>query len=182
MIILLFGAPGTGKSTYAKYLAQKTGATWISTGGLLREIARNDPAMARTLDSGHLIADELVDQIVQAKLTKLGPNFILDGYPRAVPQVHSFLHFLDQHGWKIDYIFHIDAPEDLVLQRMLTRGRDDDKPEVVRERFQVFERETSPVIDFFEHFGHPIYQIDNRPEIPVVEKEFDAVIKDPSRN
>lgn len=177
MIILLFGAPGTGKTTYAKYLAKKTGAVTVSTGELLREMAVSDRQMAATLDAGHLISDELVNQIVDAKLNEIGPNFVLDGYPRALPQVQPFLDFLAKHNWKIDYIFHLQVPVELVVQRMLARGREDDKPEVVRERFTVFEQETKPVIDYFEHSGQKIYEIDNRLSIPESENKFDAIVK-----
>jgi adenylate kinase len=176
LIFLLFGAPGTGKSTYAEYIAQKTGTTWISTGNLLREEAEGNAEIKKTLESGQLIPDDKVDQIVFAKIGETGCNFILDGYPRTLNQMETFLSFLKTKNCQIDKIFHLSVPVEVVVHRMLSRGRTDDTPETVKERFDIFETETRAVINRFEELGIPAVEIDNTPPVEQVKKEFDAAL------
>jgi adenylate kinase len=177
VIVLLFGAPGTGKSTYARYLAEKTGSTWISTGGLLREKSQQDPEIKQTLESGRLVPDDEVDRILFDRLRQLECSFVLDGYPRTLQQMDSFLKFLDGLGCRVGKIFHLSVPVEVVVSRMMSRGRADDTPETVKHRFEVFERETKDVIDSFEKSGVSVTEIDNTPSVDQVKKEFDKSLQ-----
>lgn len=174
MIVLLFGAPGTGKSTYAKYLAEKRGLSWVSTGNILREVGERDSHIKEVMDSGQLIPDEEVNRIVFAKLSLIGPNFVLDGFPRTLGQAETFGDFLKKQDWTVDHIYHLSVPVEVIVGRMKARGRTDDTPESIRERFEVFEEQTKPVIEYFERSGVKITKIDNRPPIEEVKKQFDA--------
>lgn len=173
MIVLLFGAPGTGKSTYAKYLAEKTGSTWVSTGGILREKAQVDEEIKKTLESGKLVPDDRVDQILFTKLEELGCDFVLDGYPRTLQQMGTFLKFLGERRCRIDKIFHLSVPVEVLVSRVMARGRADDTPETIKQRFEVFERETKEVINSFEKTGISVTEIDNTPIVDQVKREFD---------
>ena len=172
MILLLFGAPGTGKSTYAKFLAKEFNLEIVSLGGILRQLALHDKVLQKSLSTGELIANEFVDRIIFERLSQSQGSFILDGYPRTIDQARSLIKFLKIRDLKIDRIFHLDVPETLVVARTSARGRDDDHPTVLKRRFEVFERQTKPVLEFFKQAAVPISEIDNSPQISDVEKEF----------
>ncbi len=175
---MLFGAPGTGKSTYARYLSKKLNIPWISTGNVFREISQTDPRIKSILDSGQLLPDFEVDEIIFQKLATTGGNFILDGFPRTIGQAEVFAKFLQDHAWKIDHVFHLSVPVEIVVGRMLRRGRGDDTPETVKKRFEVFESETKPVIAFFERLGSQVGEIDNSGSVADVERRLDDTFKD----
>lgn len=175
---MLFGAPGTGKSTYAKYLSHKLNLPWISTGNVFREIAQTDPRIKDIIDAGQLVPDEEVNRIIFDRLSRAGGNFILDGFPRTLSQAESFHGLLSEHAWKIDHIFYLSVPVEVVVARMLRRGRADDTPETVKDRFNIFESQTRPVIAYFEKLGIKTTEIDNTPPIAEVEKEFDRSFGD----
>lgn len=176
MIVLLFGAPGTGKSTYARYLAEKTGLTWISTGNILRQMSERDEKIRAVMNSGQLISDQEVNRLVFAKLSEIGDSFILDGFPRTLGQAQSFADFLGSKNWQIDRIYHLKVPVETVVARMTARGRGDDTPESIRKRFNVFEELTKPVIEYFENSGVKKFDIDNTPPIAEVKKQFDQTL------
>ncbi|HET7713401.1 MAG TPA: nucleoside monophosphate kinase [Patescibacteria group bacterium] len=173
MIVLLFGAPGTGKSTYAKYISDKMGLTWISTGALFRQIAQSDSRIRSLLDSGQLIPDEEVNAVLFGRLSETGGNFILDGFPRTTRQAESFQKFLQERGWKIDLIFHLQVPVQVIVSRMTGRGRADDTVETIKDRFEIFEKETAPVLGYFKAQGVTAFEIDNSPPQETVKKKFD---------
>ena len=172
MILLLFGAPGTGKSTYAKFLAKEFNLEVVSLGEILRQLALHDKILLKSLSTGELIANEFVDKIMFERLTQGKGSFILDGYPRTVDQARNLIKFLKIRDLKIDHVFHLDVPEPLVVARTSARGRDDDHPTVLKRRFEVFERQTKPILEFFKQAAVPISEIDNSTQIGEVEKEL----------
>jgi adenylate kinase len=174
VIILLFGAPGTGKSTYGRYLADKLDVPWISSGLLLREVARRDERIARWVEAGELVPDEEVQRVVHERLQGVEDGFVLDGYPRTVAQARSFLRFLEEHSSRIARVYHFVAPDEVVLQRLLARGRQDDRPEVIRERLRLYRRETEAVLDVLQEAGTEITDVDNTPPVEEVKKRLDA--------
>lgn len=176
MIILLFGAPGTGKSTYARYIADQAHLKWVSTGGVFREIAKSDQRVKVVLESGQLLPDEEVNEILFQKLLETGGNFILDGYPRTVGQAESFHKFLHGQNWAIDQVFHLQVPVEEVVSRMSARGRADDTPDTIKDRFRIFEGQTAPVLDYFKALGVPVIEIDNTPAIPIVKEQINMFL------
>lgn len=176
MIVLLFGAPGTGKSTYARYIAEQAHLKWVSTGEVFREIAKTNPRIKSVLNSGQLLPDDEVNEILFQKLVETEGNFILDGYPRTVGQAESFHKFLQGQNWAIDQVFHLQVPVEVVLQRMASRGRPDDTPDTIEGRFKIFEAQTAPVLDYFKSLGIPVIQIDNTPAIPLVKEKFNKLL------
>lgn len=174
MIVLLFGAPGTGKSTYASYIAEKLNLAWVSTGNILREVGEKDSRIKAIMDSGQLIPDEEVNRIVFEKLDTVVPSFVLDGFPRTIGQAETFGEFLKGKGWPVDHIYHLSVPVEVIIDRMAARGRTDDTPESIKRRFEVFEEQTRPVIEYFEKSGVKVTEIDNTPPIEEVKKQFDA--------
>src|SRR5437016_2451318 len=173
MIVLLLGAPGTGKSTYGQHLARRFRLPWISTGRLLREAARRDERLARSLESGELVPDHEVEERLFRRLAAAKSGFVLDGYPRTPSQAGSLLRFLRERSLTITRAFHLGAPDDVLLQRLLARGRTDDRLDVIRERIRVHSLETEAVIGVLRAAGTDIVDIDA--SRPVGEVEQDSV-------
>lgn len=162
MNIVLFGAPGVGKGTQAAILAERLGIPHISTGAIFRAaVAAGKPLgleAKRYMDDGLLVPDELTTAIALEALAEpeCAGGFILDGYPRNSSQAAALVEDLRAHGRAVDRVVYLTAPIDELVQRMLKRGRPDDTEDVIRTRFEVYEQETSPVLDFFRGFAEVV--------------------------
>jgi adenylate kinase len=178
VIIAAFGAPGTGKSTHARYMAAKLGLPWISTGAVLREVARQDERIARIMAAGDLVPSEVVDAIMRQRLADIEGGFVVDGYPRMVPEAESFIEFLRERSWRLDRVYHFVVPDDVIVERLMVRGREDDTPAAIRERLKVYRLETEPVLDLVGKSGAEIIEVDNSRPIEVVQQELDASIEE----
>lgn len=176
MIILVCGAPGTGKTTYSSFLAEKLRLQNISVGELLRSEAQNDYLLAATISSGQL-ADELkVNEVLFKKLGEIGSNFVLDGYPRTLSQANDFKKFLQTKGWKVDALLHLNVSVDTVMKRLTYRGRSDDTPDGIKRRLTIYDTETKGVIHYLEGLGTPVLEVNNTPAIEEVKLEIDAAL------
>src|ERR1700730_12980414 len=107
MIILFFGAPGTGKSTLARFAADELGLHFIDVGDILRRRALDDPALAREMGSGELASDAEVNRLVFTLAKQDREIFVLDGFPRDVGQALALSRFLEERHLKIDHIFDV---------------------------------------------------------------------------
>ena len=186
MKIIMLGAPGAGKGTQAKMIAEKCGIPHISTGDIFRANIKNGTELGAKakeyMDKGLLVPDELVcdlvvDRIQQADCEK---GYILDGFPRTIPQAEALEAALNAIEQKLDYAIDIDVPDENIINRMSGRCacvgcgatyhvvfnptkvegkcdvcgeslilRDDDKPETVKKRLDVYHTQTQPLIDFY---------------------------------
>lgn len=186
MKIIMLGAPGAGKGTQAKMIAEKCGISHISTGDIFRANIKNGTELGAKakeyMDKGLLVPDELVcdlvvDRIQQADCEK---GYILDGFPRTIPQAEALEAALNAIEQKLDYAIDIDVPDENIINRMSGRRacvgcgatyhvvfnptkvegkcdvcgeslilRDDDKPETVKKRLDVYHTQTQPLIDFY---------------------------------
>ncbi len=186
MKIIMLGAPGAGKGTQAKMIAEKCGIPHISTGDIFRANIKNATELGAKakeyMDKGLLVPDELVcdlvvDRIQQADCEK---GYILDGFPRTIPQAEALEAALNAIEQKLDYAIDIDVPDENIINRMSGRRacvgcgatyhvvfnptkvegkcdvcgeslilRDDDKPETVKKRLDVYHTQTQPLIDFY---------------------------------
>lgn len=176
MNILVFGAQGSGKSTHAKYTSDKLGVPYIYTGDLFRRLEKEDSVRGKKvrdlMKKGILIPDELSRPAFEEYLRKfdISKGVVLDGYPRNLEQAASL-------PIKIDLIFYVVLPEEAAIKRLIERGRYDDTPEAIKERLRFYEKETKPVIDYFNQVGVKIIEIDNSPPIQVVQKKIDDLLK-----
>ena len=186
MKIIMLGAPGAGKGTQAKKIAEKYSIPHISTGDIFRANIKNGTELGAKakeyMDKGLLVPDELVcdlvvDRIQQADCEK---GYILDGFPRTIPQAEALEAALNAIEQKLDYAIDIDVPDENIINRMSGRRacvgcgatyhvvfnptkvegkcdvcgeslilRDDDKPETVKKRLDVYHTQTQPLIDFY---------------------------------
>ena len=190
MKIIMLGAPGAGKGTQAKMIADKYGVPHISTGDIFRANIKNGTELGmeakKYMDQGLLVPDELTVRILLDRVAQddCKNGYVLDGFPRTIPQGEVLDSELTKLGDHIDYAINVDVPDENIVKRMsgrracLTCGatyhiehvppkkegicdvcgselvlRDDDKPETVKNRLNVYHEQTQPLIDFYTEKG-----------------------------
>ena len=190
MKIIMLGAPGAGKGTQAKMIAEKYGLPHISTGDIFRANIKEGTELGKEaktyMDKGQLVPDELTVRILLDRVAKddCKNGYVLDGFPRTIPQAEVLDKALTERNDKIDYAINVEVPDENIINRMSGRRaclgcgatyhivhippkqegicdkcgqnlvlRDDDKPETVKNRLQVYHEQTQPLIDFYEKKG-----------------------------
>jgi adenylate kinase len=157
--LLLIGAPGGGKGTQGDALASLYGIQHISSGDVLRAEARADTLVGREVAAfqrrGDLVPDrtvfDLIIPVVAAAAARGG--YVLDGFPRTVPQAIQAFEVARQLEFTLDAAVYLNVPESVLLQRLLARARADDTAEVIRHRLEVFAETTSPLIAYYRDRG-----------------------------
>jgi len=152
--IVLLGQPGSGKGTLAKQLKEKYGYSLITTGDILRAEKNSDSEIGKQIKNligkGNLVPDELINQIIEKEIPKTKEPFILDGFPRTVPQ-GEFLDKITDVGLVIYLEVTDDTIQDRILERGKTSGREDDQSvDIIQRRIKQFKGETFPLIDFYK--------------------------------
>jgi len=161
--LVLVGPPGAGKGTQAVRLAERLGVPHISTGDLFRANLKDMTPLGveakRYMDAGDLVPDEVTTRMVRSRLTESDTDrgFILDGFPRTLPQADALDAILDELGVALDAVVELDAADEVVVQRLLGRGRSDDTEDVIRNRQKVYRDETSPLLD---HYRDKVVSVD----------------------
>ena len=210
MKIIMLGAPGAGKGTQAKMLADKYMIPHISTGDIFRANIKNGTELgqkAKTyMDQGLLVPDELVCDLVVDRVQQedCKEGYILDGFPRTIPQAEALDAALAKLGAKIDYAVNVEVPDENIVRRMSGRRacvacgatyhivynptkvegvcdrcekelilRDDDKPETVTKRLNVYHEQTQPLIDYYTKQG-ALVEFDGTMNMDDV---FNAIVK-----
>ncbi len=152
--LLFLGAPGAGKGTQAELLSATNSYLHLSTGELLRkEIEMQTKLGIKVKDiinRGELVSDEVVLEIVRKNLDKDNKGWILDGYPRNLSQANSLNEVLIEINQPLEVVFYLDIPEDVLIKRLLLRGRKDDNEETIRTRLNIYKKTTQPLIDYFK--------------------------------
>ena len=152
--ILFLGAPGAGKGTQAELLSQNNSFLHLSTGELLRKEIEMNTALGiqvkDIMNRGELVSDELVLKIVRQNLVKDNKGWILDGYPRNLSQANSLNEVLNEIYQHLEVVFYLDIPEEVLIERLLLRGRKDDNEEIIRTRVDFYKKTTEPLIRYFK--------------------------------
>ena len=210
MKLIMLGAPGAGKGTQAKKIAEKYQIPHISTGDIFRANIKGQTELGMKaksfMDQGMLVPDEitigmLLDRIHEADCAG---GYVLDGFPRTIPQAESLTKALAEMGTGIDYAINVDVPDDYIVSRMSGRRaclncgatyhvafnppktenvcntcgqslvlRDDDKPETVKKRLDVYHQQTQPLIDYYKKAG-VLKEVDGTQNM---EDVFQSIIK-----
>ena len=163
MRLIILGPPGAGKGTQAARIAERLGIPAISTGDIFRANIRNETPLGLEvkdiLSAGGYVTDEITVAIVDDRLQEddCTPGFLLDGFPRTLPQVDALDTTLASHGKALDAVLELTVDEDVVVGRLLGRaeveGRADDTEEVIRERMAIYQRETAPLAKVYADRG-----------------------------
>ncbi len=190
MKIIMLGAPGAGKGTQAKQIAGKYSIPHISTGDIFRANIKNGTELGKKakeyMDQGLLVPDELTCDLVVDRIGQddCKNGFVLDGFPRTIPQAEALTDALNKLGESMDFAIDVDVPDENIVKRMSGRRacldcgatyhivsippkkegicdvcgselvlRDDDKPETVQKRLDVYHEQTQPLIDYYKKQG-----------------------------
>jgi adenylate kinase len=154
--VVLVGPPGAGKGTQATTLSDKLGVPHISTGELFRAHIGDETDLGRSvkryLDAGQLVPDEVTNELVQERLAEpdAAAGFVLDGFPRNVSQADLLKKILAETEDSLDAVIELQVEEDMLVRRLLARGRADDTEEVIRHRQGVYRSETAPLLDYYD--------------------------------
>lgn len=175
--IVLLGPPGAGKGTQANQLASQLGVPAISTGDMLREAVSSGTELGRRVQgimaTGALVDDATMAEVVRERLAKSDARtgFLLDGYPRTLPQAEALERILEAGGQELDAVLLVEVPEGELVRRAALRGRDDDGEDVVRERLRHYREKTEPLIGYYRERGL-LYPIDGNLPIEKVTSQM----------
>lgn len=155
--LLFLGPPGAGKGTQAQRLASTHDLLHLSTGDLLRAEVQAATPLGQEAEAvmarGELVSDELVLAIVRQRLESHAGGWLLDGFPRNLPQAVALDGLLAELGQSIELVVLMELEDPVLLQRLLARGRADDNTEVIRHRLQVYRQQTAPLIAHYQGLG-----------------------------
>tara|TARA_Y100001968_G_scaffold21904_1_gene17339 strand:+ start:19793 stop:20341 length:549 start_codon:yes stop_codon:yes gene_type:complete len=155
--LIFLGPPGAGKGTQSSILSQRNDLLHLSTGDLLRaEVSAGTDLGKKAgliMDKGELVSDSIVLSIVQKKLSGKSQGWLLDGFPRNLTQAQSLEPLLEEINQPIQAVVLIETNDDVLIQRLLERGRTDDNEEVIRNRLQIYRAQTAPLINYYDSKG-----------------------------
>src|SRR6266446_2044894 len=159
-MIVLMGVAGAGKSMQGRLFADEHGLAWISTGELLRVLVTG--RRRREMLEGKLLSDDEMIFILDKVLELINTNeeFVLDGFPRTIPQAEWLLSQSKNGRFDVDAVFNLVAQKDIVRERLRARGRIDDSDQAITERFEEYEKVTLPIIELFKNRGITVYEVD----------------------
>lgn len=190
MKLILLGPPGVGKGTQAQKICEQFNAEQISTGDMLRGEIKAGTELGKKAEeiikAGKLVPDDIILGMVENKLFGVNKpkKYILDGFPRTIPQAEGLDQMYGRHNEKLDMVISLEAPEELIIKRLSARRsckncnqvyhlvtmppkkenvcdkcggplfqREDDKPETVKNRLEVYKKQTEPLIDYYDKKG-----------------------------
>lgn len=196
MRLILLGPPGAGKGTQAQRLVERHGLAQLSTGAMLRAAVKAGTLVGRKakgiMDRGELVPDDVAVAIVSDRIDQpdAKKGFILDGFPRTVPQAEALDRMLADKGLKLDAVVELKVDEGILASRvekrvadMRARGesvRSDDNPEALKNRLAAYRAQTEPLVAYYAQKG-ALRTVDGMAPIPEVAAAIDSVLKSAPR-
>ena len=150
--IIMIGGPGSGKSTYSEIITRKLNIPHIYTGDMMRALAKtNTPDGQKVKDllsKGQFAPLDIVINAVKDRVSKpdAQKGYVFDGFPRNVEQAER----MEEEGIEYDYVVNLVVSEEEIIKRLTARGREDDKPEIIKKRLAVYEKETRPLLQYYK--------------------------------
>lgn len=185
MRLLIMGPPGAGKGTQAKFIAERFGIPAISTGDIFRaNVSQGTPLGIEAkgfMDKGEYVPDAVTNLMVRNRIDEPDAEhgFLLDGYPRTLAQVEELDGMIKHTGHRLDAVVVLTVDQDEIVERLHKRaieeGRDDDTPEVIRRRQEVYREETEPLIAVYKGRGL-VQEIDGLGEVAEVTERIIAAL------
>ena len=157
-VLIFLGPPGSGKGTQAQILTDNLNLNHLSVGDLLRENILNNTELGKLasnyVKSGELVPDELKIDLMDSYITNIknktdNSGIILDGFPRTINQAIALENKIKQLNVSIKAVINLDIPDQKILNRLAARGREDDKPELIKNRLKVYRNQTEPLLEFY---------------------------------
>ncbi len=179
--LLIMGAPGSGKGTQAELVARRRSLAHISTGEMLRAAMAAGTVLGRrvkeVVERGDLVDDALMLEMVEARLSEpdARKGFLLDGFPRTVPQAESLLRVLGKDGRTLDMVLVLSVSDAEILKRNLARGRADDTEQTIRYRLEVYRKQTEPVLAYLRA-EVPVAEVDGTGAVEEIAGRIDRVL------
>ncbi len=193
MRLILLGPPGAGKGTQAQRLVAKHGIPQLSTGDMLRAAVKAGTEVGKRakaiMDAGNLVSDEIVNQIVSDRVAEPDAvrGFILDGFPRTVPQAEALTRILADKGLQLDAVIELKVDENALVKRMEKRVADtraaggqvraDDNPESFKKRLTEYREKTAPLSKYYAGTGQ-LKTIDGMADMDTVTAEIEKLVAD----
>ena len=185
MNLILFGPPGAGKGTQAKYLVKKLDAFQISTGDMLRDEIQKDSQIGKKIindmNDGKFVNDEIVNKLIESVIfdPKKKNKLIFDGYPRSLSQAKNLDILLNNSNQKINFIFFLNVNKETIIKRIEKRKileqRSDDDLDTILKRYDTYMKTTSPVLEFYSKNSN-FHEIDGTLEIDKITSKIDAFL------
>ena len=185
MNIILFGPPGAGKGTQAKYLVKKLNSFQVSTGDMLREEIKKDTEIGKKIinymNDGKFVEDEIVNKLLEKIIfDKTKQNkLIFDGYPRTINQAKNLDELLKKSNQKVEFIFFLNVKKDAILKRIEKRKilekRSDDAADTILKRYDTYMEITKPVLDYYSK-NQNFHEVDGSMEINDISQKIEEIL------
>ena len=186
MNLILFGPPGAGKGTQAKYLVKRLNGFQISTGDILRDEIEKDSEIGKkiidNMNDGKFVNDEIVNNLIKNIVfdSKKKDKLIFDGYPRSLSQAKNLDLLLNNSNQKIDFIFFLNVDKNTIIKRIEKRKtlekRLDDDSNTILKRYDTYMETTRPVLDFYSKNPN-FYEIDGTQEIEQITRKINGILE-----
>ncbi len=186
MNLILFGPPGAGKGTQAKFLVKKLNSFQISTGDILRDEIKKDTEIGKkiinNMNNGKFVEDEIVNKLLERIIfdSKKKNKLIFDGYPRTINQAKNLESLLKKSNQKIDYIFFLKVDKDAIIERIEKRKilekRSDDDANTILKRYDTYMEITKPVLDHYSKNPN-FHEVDGSMQIAEISSKIEQIIK-----
>jgi len=183
--IILFGPPGAGKGTQAKYLVDKINGFQVSTGDLLRKEIENNTEIGKKIindmNEGKFVSDEIVNELIKKVIfdPEKKERLIFDGYPRSLSQAKNLDILLKQSNQKVDFIFFLNVNKETIVKRIEKRKiqekRSDDDSNTILKRYDTYMELTNPVLEFYSKNSN-FYEIDGALKIEEITAKIDTFL------
>lgn len=180
--LIFLGPPGAGKGTQAQILSKSCEVPHISTGDILRAAVKAESELGQKAESymsaGELVPDNLILDLIRERLGQADTanGWLLDGFPRNVEQAEFLNTLLEEIEQTCEFVINLEVPDDVLVARMLERGRNDDKENVIRNRLEVYRAQTEPLITLYQG-REQLVSVNGNQDMATVTEALQAIVK-----